>query len=69
MRVFYNQDHTHAHKIQKAVLGRMTKSNVFMMIQISILEDIETIKVQRQCRCFKVKKLNDHKTFNAANTK
>ena len=51
----------HSHKIQKAGRGSKTKSNVMVMAESTILEDIETGKVDRQCRYFKAKVLDDHK--------
>ncbi|MFT4684636.1 MAG: hypothetical protein ACI863_001244 [Flavobacteriales bacterium] len=50
-----------AHKTQKAGRGSKTKSNVMIMAESTILEDIETGKVERQCRYFKAKVLEDHK--------
>lgn len=49
------------HKTQKAGRGSKTKSNVMVMAESTILEDIETGKVERQCRYFKAKVLDDHK--------
>lgn len=49
------------HKIQKAGRGSEEKSNVMVMAESTILEDIETGKVDRQCRYFKAKTLDDHK--------
>ncbi len=51
----------HSHKTQKAGRGSKTKSNVMVMAESTILEDIETGKVDRQCRYFKAKVLDDHK--------
>jgi len=50
-----------AHKTQKAGRGSKTKSNVMMMAESTILEDIDTGKVERQFRYFKAKVLEDHK--------
>jgi hypothetical protein len=50
-----------AHKTQKAGRGSKTKSNVMIMEESTILEDIETARVDRQCRCFKANVLDDHK--------
>lgn len=50
-----------AHKTQKAGRGSKTKTNVMVMAESTILEDIETGKVDRQCRYFKAKVLDDHK--------
>lgn len=49
------------HKTQKAGRGSKTKSNVMIMAESTILEDLETGKVERQCRYFKAKVLEDHK--------
>ena len=49
------------HKTQKAGRGSKTKSNVMIMAESIILEDLETAKVDRHCRYFKAKELNDHK--------
>lgn len=51
-----------AHKTQKAGRGSKTKSNVMVMAESTVIEDIETGKVERQCRYFKAKVLEDHKT-------
>lgn len=50
-----------AHKTQKAGRGSKTKSNAMIMAESTILEDIETGKVERHCRYFKAKVLEDHK--------
>ncbi|VAV84564.1 hypothetical protein MNBD_BACTEROID02-1324, partial [hydrothermal vent metagenome] len=50
-----------AHKTQKVVRGSKTKSNVMIMAESTVLEDIETGKIERQCRYFKAKVLEDHK--------
>lgn len=52
-----------AHKTQKAGRGSKTKSNVMIMAESTILEDIETGKVERQCRYFKAKVLENHQTI------
>ena len=49
-----------AHKTQKAGRGSKTKSNVMIMAESTVLEDIETGKIERQCRYFKAKVLEDH---------
>jgi len=49
------------HLAQKAGRGSKTKSNVMVMAESTVLEDIETGKVERQCRYFKAKVLKDHK--------
>lgn len=46
---------------QKAGRGSNTKSNVMIMAESTVLEDIETGKTDRQCRYFKAKVLEDHK--------
>ena len=49
------------HKTQKAGRGSKTKSNVMIMAESTVLEDINTGKVERQCRYFKAKVLTNHK--------
>ena len=49
------------HATQKAGRGSKTKSNVMVMAESTVLEDVETGKVERQCRYFKAKVLDDHK--------
>ena len=49
------------HNTQKAGRGSKTKSNVMVMAESTVLENIETGKVERQCRYFKAKVLEDHK--------
>ena len=49
------------HKTQKAGRGSKTKNNVMIMAESTILEDIDTGKVERQARYFKAKVLTDHK--------
>lgn len=44
------------------------KTNVMIMVESTILEDIDTGKVDRQCRYFKAKVLNDHKADGTDNT-
>ena len=46
---------------QKAGRGSKTKSNVMVMAESSILEDLKTGKTERQCRYFKAKVLEDRK--------
>jgi len=48
------------HKTQKAGRGSKTKSNVIIMAESTVLEDIDTGKVDRQCRYFKAKVLENH---------
>jgi len=47
---------------QKAGRGSKTKSNVMVMAESTVLEDVETGIIDRQCRYFKAKVLEDHKT-------
>ncbi len=49
------------HKTQKKGRGSKTKSNVMVMAESTVLEDVGTGKVGRQCRYFKAKVLTDHK--------
>lgn len=49
------------HKTQKAGRGSQAKSNVMIMAESTVLENIDTGKVERQCRYFKAKVLTDHK--------
>jgi hypothetical protein len=58
----------HDHKTQKAGRGSKTKSNVMIMAESTVLEDIETGKVDRQCRYFKAKVLDDHKSDGTDDT-
>ena len=58
----------YSHKTQKAGRGSKTKSNVMIMAESTILEDIETGKVDRQCRYFKAKVLDDHKADGTDDT-
>jgi len=51
----------YGHKTQKSGRGSKTKSNVMIMAESTILEDLETGKVERQCHYFKAKVLEDHK--------
>lgn len=46
--------------VQKAGRGSVTKSNVMVMAESTVLEDIETGKTDRQCCYFKAKVLDDH---------
>ena len=50
-----------AHKTQKVGRGSKTMSNVMVMAESTILEDMDTGEVERQCRYFKAKVLEDHK--------
>ena len=49
------------HKTQKAGRGSKTKSSVMVIAESTVLEDIDTGKVERQCRYFKAKVLTNHK--------
>lgn len=49
------------HRTQKAGRRSKTKSNVMIMPESTILEDINTGKVERKCRYSKGKELEDHK--------
>jgi len=46
---------------QKSGRGSKTKSNVMVMAESTVLEDIDTGKTDRQCRYFKAKVLEDHR--------
>ena len=48
-------------KNKKEVRGSKTKSNVMMMAESTVLEDIDTGRVEKQFRYFKAKVLEDHK--------
>ncbi|HLS11659.1 MAG TPA: IS1595 family transposase [Flavobacteriaceae bacterium] len=48
------------HRTQKAGRGSKTKANVMIMAESTILEDLDTGKVERQSRYFKAKVLEDH---------
>ena len=48
------------HKTQKAGRGSKTKANVMIMAESTILEDLDTGKIERQSRYFKAKVLEDH---------
>lgn len=50
------------HETQKAGRGSKNKTNVMIKTESTILEYIETEKVDRQCRYFKAKVLTDPKT-------
>ncbi len=45
---------------QKRGRGSKTKSNVMIMAESTVLEDIETSKKNNQCRYFKAKVMSDH---------
>lgn len=49
------------HETQKSGRASKTKANVMVMAESTILEDLATGKVERQCRYFKAKVLDDHK--------
>ena len=57
----------HHHKTQKAGRGSKTKNNVMIMAESTILENIETGKVERQCRYFKAKVLENHQADTTDN--
>lgn len=57
-----------AHNTQKAGRGSKTKSNVMIMAESTVLEDIDTGKVERQCRYFKAKVLTNHKADQTDDT-
>jgi len=48
------------HNTQKAGRGSKTKSNVMIMAESTVLENLETGKVERQCRYFKANVLENH---------
>ncbi len=52
-------------KKQKAGRGSKTKSNVMVMAESTVLENIESGKINRHCRYFKAKVLDDHKADSA----
>lgn len=56
------------HKTQKSGRGSKTKSNVMLMAESTVLEDINTGKVDRHCRYFKAKVLIDHKADGTDST-
>ena len=56
------------HKTQKAGRGSKTKANVMIMAESTVLEDVETGKVERQAGYFKAKVLMDHKMENTDKT-
>jgi len=56
------------HNTQKAGRGSKTKSNVMIMAESTVLEDIETGKIERQCRYFKAKVLEDHQSDGVDDT-
>ena len=49
-----------AHNTQKTGRGSKTKSNVMVMAESTVFVNIETGKVERQCRYFKAKVLENH---------
>ncbi len=58
----------HDHQTQKAGRGSKTKSNVMVMAESTVLEDIKTGKVERHCRYFKAKVLVNHEADEINNT-
>lgn len=65
---FTIEGNEHAHKTQKSGRGSKTKSNVMIMAESTVLEDEHTGKVERQCRYFKAKVLDDHKAESTGET-
>jgi len=61
---FTVQASKHEHNTQKAGRGSKTKSNVMVMAESTVLEDVETGKVERQCRYFKATVLENHQADN-----
>lgn len=55
------------HRTQKAGRGSKTKSNVMIMAESTVLEDIESGKKERQCRYFKAKVLENHQAGDLNN--
>jgi len=53
---------------QKAGRGSKSKSNVMIMVESTILEDLETGAIDRQCRYFKAKVLENHKADGTDDT-
>jgi transposase-like protein len=53
---------------QKAGRGSKSKSNVMIMAESTILEDLETGTIDRQCRYFKAKVLENHKADGTEDT-
>jgi hypothetical protein len=56
------------HNTQKSGRGSKTKANVMIMAESTILEDLETGKVERQSRYFKAKVLDNHKAQGTDDT-
>lgn len=57
---FTVQASEHEHNTQKTCRGSKTKSNVMVMAESTVLEDVETGEVERQCRYFKATVLENH---------
>jgi len=57
-----------AHKTQKSGRGSKTKSNVMIMAESTVLEDIKTGKQVKRCRYFKAKVVTNHKADQTDNT-
>jgi len=55
------------HQTQKAGRGSKTKSNVMVLAESTVLEDIKTGKVERHCRYFKAKVLDNHEAGQTSN--
>ncbi len=60
-RYFTIEESAKDHGAQKAGRGSKTRSNVMVMAESTVLKDVDTGKVGRQCRYFKAKVLTDHK--------
>ena len=58
----------HDHKTQKAEKGSKTKANVMVLAEGTVLEDIDTGETERQCRYFKAKVLDTHKSKSIDDT-
>lgn len=61
---FTVQASQHEHNTQKAGRGSKTKSNVMVMAESTVLEDVKTGQVERQCRYFKATVLENHQAGN-----
>jgi hypothetical protein len=57
-----------AHWVKKVGRGSKTKSNVMVMAESTVLENLEIGKVSRHCRYFKAKVLEDHQTEGTDDT-
>jgi hypothetical protein len=61
---YFTVETTEKGKPQKAGRGSNTKSPVMVMAESTVLEDVETGKIDRHVRYFKAKVLPDHKSVN-----